>query len=213
MYAVPTDHLIFRGWRGGFRNEFDPLYATIYYRLLMKLFETTHHFEYPWEQVTAANWRKYPNELAAHVVLVDVLSRTIDADKQILRTERLIGCKQAIPRWLSYAIGAQESNYVREVSEIDLKNRTLVMKLMNLTLNHFMLVNETVVYKPNQDNPSHSTCFTQVAEITAYASIARICDKIEEWSIKRFQQNAQTGRMAFESVLKVFSEKAACAQD
>lgn len=179
----------------------------------MKLFETTHHFEYPWDQVTAANWRKYPNELAAHVVLVDVLSRTIDAEKKILRTERLIGCKQAIPRWLSYAIGAQERNYVREVSEVDLENQTLVMKLMNLTLNHFMLVNETVVYKPNPENPLHSTCFTQLAEITAYASIARICDKIEEWSIERFQQNAKAGRLAFESVLKVFSEKAAFTRD
>lgn len=172
----------------------------------MKLFETTHSFDYPWEQVTAANWKKYPNELSAHVVLVDTLSRSIDTEKRILRTERLIGCKQAIPRWLSYAIGAQECNYVREVSEIDLNRQTLVMKLVNLTLNNFLLVDETVVYKPSTANPRGSTSFTQLAEITAFSSITKLCDKIEEWSIERFQQNAFNGRSAFESVLKSFSE-------
>lgn len=173
----------------------------------MKLFESNHHFEYSWEQVTAANWQKYPNKISAHVISVDVLNRSIDVERKILRTERLIACKQSIPSWLSYIVGAHENSYVREISEVDLINKTLVMKSMNLTMNHLLLVNETVTYKPDVELPNSRTTFNQTAEITAFGSISRICDKLEEWSVDRFGQNAKTGKLAFESVLLVLTEK------
>lgn len=173
----------------------------------MKLYESNHYFNYPWDQVTAANWQKYPNKLSTHVVSVDILDRSIDKERKTLRTERLIGCKQAIPSWLSFLVGSQQYSYVREVSEVDLMNQTLVMKSLNLTMNHLLLVNETVIYKPDVDLPQTRTTFTQSAEITAYASIQRLCDKLEDWSIERFGQNASTGKLAFESVLQVLTEK------
>lgn len=173
----------------------------------MKLFESNHFFDYSWEQVTAANWQKYPNELSTHVVSVDILNRDVDADRQVLRSERLIGCKQSVPRWLSYIIGGQELSYVREVSEVDLKNKTLVMKSHNMTMCHLLLVNETVVYQPDPDFPSSRTAFTQSAEITAYASIRRLCERIEDWSVERFGQNASRGKAGFEGVLKILLEK------
>lgn len=173
----------------------------------MKLFESEHYFNYPWDQVTAANWQKYPNELSTHVVSVDILNREIDVERKVLRTERLIGCKQAIPKWLSYIVGGQECSYVREVSEVDLFNKTLVMKSHNMTMNEFLLVNETVIYRPDADLPNERTVFTQQAEITAFASFSRICDKIEEWSVERFGQNAKKGKLGFEGVLEVLNKK------
>lgn len=173
----------------------------------MKLFESVHSFEYPWDQVTAANWQKYPNALAPHVVSVDILDRQIDADRQVLRTERLIACKQAIPSWLRFIVGGDEYSYVREVSEVDLVNKTLVLKSSNLTMNHLLLVNETVIYRPDPELPNSRTNFSQEAEITAFASIRGICEKIEDWSVERFGQNAQVGKKGFESVLKVLTEK------
>ena len=173
----------------------------------MKIFEGSHSFEYSWDTVTAANWQKYPNELSSHVVSVDILSREIDKEKQTLRTERLIGCKQAIPSWLRFLVGGEEYSYVREISEVDLINKTLVLKSSNLTMNHLLLVNETVVYKPDADAPTLRTTFSQEAEITAFGSIRRICDKLEDWSVERFGQNANTGRLGFEGVLEVFSKK------
>ncbi|KAK6200913.1 PRELI-like family-domain-containing protein [Scheffersomyces amazonensis] len=172
----------------------------------MKLFETKHYFNYPWDQVTAANWQKYPNELSTHVVSVDILAREIDVENKTLRTERLIGCKQAIPNWLSFIVGGQKLSYVREVSEVDLVNNTLVMKSHNLTMNHILLVNETVIYRPDPELKTR-TLFQQSAEITAYATISRICDKLEEWSVERFGQNAKTGKLAFEGVLDTLSRK------
>ncbi|EGV66713.1 Phospholipid metabolism protein [Yamadazyma tenuis] len=173
----------------------------------MKLFESSHDFHYPWDQVTAANWQKYPNELSSHVVSVDILNRYIDPATNVLRTERLIGCKQPIPKWLSMLVGGQEYSYVREISEIDLSTKTLVMKSTNLTMNHLLQVNETVTYRPDHELPNSRTHFTQKAEITAFASFSRVCDKIEEWSVERFGQNANTGKQAFESVLKTLTAK------
>jgi len=172
----------------------------------MKLFESDHYFNYPWDQVTAANWQKYPNELSTHVVSVDILSRDINVETKTLRTERLIGCKQAIPSWLTFLVGGQKLSYVREISEVDLINKTLVMKSHNLTMSHILLVNETVVYKPDPQLTTR-TLFHQSAEITAYASISKICDKLEEWSVERFGQNAKTGKLAFEGVLDTLSQK------
>ncbi|KAI5964997.1 UPS2 [Candida margitis] len=172
----------------------------------MKLFQSDYLFNYPWDQVTAANWQKYPNELSTHVVSVDILNRRLVND-HVLRTERLIGCKQSIPRWLSFLVGGASLSYVREVSEIDLNNKTLVMKSMNLTMNHLLLVKETVIYKPDLNLPSHKTTFNQSAEITAFAGVSKLCDKLEHWSVERFGQNAKTGRLAFETVLNRLTEK------
>lgn len=173
----------------------------------MKLFESKHFFDYSWEQVTAANWQKYPNELATHVVSVDILNRRFDEERNVLRTERLIACKQAVPQWLRALVGADECSYVREISEVDLATKTLTMKSANMTMSHLLLVNETVIYRPDPSMPGKRTVFEQEAEITAFLSWTSICNKIEEWSVERFGQNAKIGKSGFEIVLKSLAEK------
>ncbi|ODQ64981.1 MSF1-domain-containing protein [Nadsonia fulvescens var. elongata DSM 6958] len=167
----------------------------------MKIFSQQHIFGYSWEQVSSANWKKYPNEMSTHVIAVDVLRREIDPETNILKTERLLTCKQAVPRWLLTLVGGQEVSYVREVSEVDLKKRTLVLRSVNLTMNNLLFVYETVMYKPDPTNPTFATVFNQEAQITAFGSFKRLCNKIEEWSVDRFQSNASLGRAGFESVL------------
>lgn len=173
----------------------------------MKLFESQHYFNYNWEQVTAANWQKYPNELSTHVVSVDVLNRLIDPVRNVLKTERLIACKQPIPKWLRALVGGDEFSFVREVSEVDLKSRTLIMKSANMTMSHLLLVNETVTYKPDSELPNSRTIFQQEAEITAFSSWSGICNKLEEWSVERFGQNAKIGKRGLETVLQTLTEK------
>lgn len=167
----------------------------------MKLFESQHQFHYNWEQVTAANWQKYPNELSTHVVSVDILNREVDVERNVLKTERLIACKQPIPKWLRVIVGGDEFSFVREVSEVDLNTRTLLMRSANMTMSHLLLVNETVTYTPDPVL-ANSTIFKQEAEITAFLPFSRICNKIEEWSVERFDQNASIGKRGFEGVLQ-----------
>ena len=121
----------------------------------MKLFETTHTFFYNWSQVSAANWRKYPNDNCPHVVAIDVLDRQVDPETGILRTERLITCNQNIPGMLSRLCGGGcTTSYAREVSEIDPKNKVLKMTSCNLSMNHLINVTETVTYTEDPTDPS-----------------------------------------------------------
>lgn len=63
----------------------------------MKLFKSSHNYDYEWNLVSAAQWQKYPNESCTHVSHVDVLNRTMDPETGILTTERLITVNQNIP--------------------------------------------------------------------------------------------------------------------
>jgi len=173
----------------------------------MKIFSSQHSFAYSWEHVSSANWKKYPNEMSTHVVAVDVLRREIDPSTGVLRTERLITCKQAIPSWLLCIVGGADVSYVREVSEVDPKSRNLTLRSVNLTMNQLLSVYETVSYSPDPQNPFGSTIFSQEAQITAYASFRRLCSKIEDWTVDRFGQNAALGKKGFESVLQQLTQK------
>ncbi|KAK9484557.1 PRELI-like family-domain-containing protein [Lipomyces starkeyi] len=171
----------------------------------MKFFSSQCSFDYPWAHVSASAWKKYPNEMSTHVVAVDVLRREVDPVSGILTTERLITCKQNIPRWLLAIVGGRDTSYVREVSEVDPVTKTLTLRSQNLTMNNLLSVQETVVYSPDLADPS-KTIFDQTARIEAYATFQRLCNKIEEWSVERFRQNAALGRLGFESVLKKLAD-------
>ncbi|KAH3670400.1 hypothetical protein OGAPHI_000915 [Ogataea philodendri] len=173
----------------------------------MKVFTSTQFYNYSWDYVSAANWCKYPNELSTHVVGVDVLRREFDATKGTLTTERLITCKQPIPRWLTFLVGGQDKSFVREVSVIDRNQKTLTMRSCNLTMCRLLKVYETVLYRPDPVSPVSRTRFEQVAEITAFASLRQLCEKLEDWSVERFGQNASKGKLGFDSVLKNLEEQ------
>jgi len=177
----------------------------------MKVFSNSETFNYSWEEVSTANWRKYCpwNEKSTHVVAVDTLSRSVDPATGVLRTERLITCKQSAPEWLKSLMGRIDDSQVLETSYVDPRNRTVTMVSANLTWSNLINVQETVVYRPLGDG---QTQFSQVARITALCGgWQRIKNRIEDTLVKRFHENAVKGREGFESVLamsrKVFAEE------
>ncbi|KAI9717709.1 MAG: hypothetical protein M1828_007112 [Chrysothrix sp. TS-e1954] len=86
----------------------------------MKVFSHTHEFDYTWDEVSTANWRKYCpwNHESSHVVAVDTLSRNLDTSTGILRTERLITTRQPAPKWLSPILGKVDLSHSYEVSYV-----------------------------------------------------------------------------------------------
>lgn len=155
--------------------------------------------------MSAAHWRKYPNEKAEHVVAVDTLRREVDYEKGTLRIERLITCRQAAPRWIVKLVGGTEDSYVREVSEVNLNDKTLTLLSTNLTFSNIMSVQETVHYTPHPDARDRRTLFRQDAKITAYGALSRFANNaMENFTIDRFKQNALRGRAGFETVLDNF---------
>ncbi|KAI9787811.1 MAG: hypothetical protein M1816_007459 [Peltula sp. TS41687] len=180
----------------------------------MKVFESTCTFDYPWEEVSTANWRKYCpwNDKSTHVIAVDTLSRAVDPQTGILRTERLITCRQGAPKWLSSLMGGDCTSHVHEVCYVDPTTKKVTMHSTNLTWSKTLSVRETVVYQPSPVAPESKTQFRQDATITALCGgWQKVRNRIEDFTVDRFGQNAQRGREGFEAVLemsrRVFGEQ------
>lgn len=177
----------------------------------MKLFSNEETFDYSWEEISTANWIKYGpwNDKSTHVIAVDTLSRHVDPATGILRTERLITCKQSAPKWLAALMGGNETSHVFETSYVDPVTKKLTMTSQNMTFSNLVQVQETVVYQPISAN---RTQFTQVAKITALCGgWQKVKTAVEEATINRFAENARKGKEGFEAVLEMsrraFSEE------
>lgn len=177
----------------------------------MKVFSNAVTFNYSWEEVSTANWRKYCpwNDKSPHVIAVDTLARRVDPGTGVLRTERLITCKQSAPEWLKTILGTDNVSHVFETSYVDPANKTVTMISQNITMSNLVSCQESVVYK--QLSPTQ-TKFVQEAQITAFCGgWQRIKNKIEDSLVSRFHENANKGREGFETVLamsrRVFAEE------
>ncbi|KAF2771291.1 MSF1-domain-containing protein [Teratosphaeria nubilosa] len=172
----------------------------------MRFFRSQHEFAYSWDEVSTANWRKYCpwNDQSTHVVAVDTLSRTLDPATKILRSERLITCKQNAPQWIQTLLGGGDVSHVYEVSYVDPVAKKVTMCSQNMTWSELISVQEKVVYRPGKEG---RTVFEQSARIVALCGgWQRIRNKIEEFSVERFGQNADKGRRGFERVLAISRE-------
>jgi len=169
----------------------------------MKVFSNDCTFDYSWEEVTTANWRKYCpwNDKSTHVIAVDTLSRHVDPDTGILRTERLITCKQSAPKWLASLMGGSDVSHVFETSYVDPASKQITMTSSNMTFSNIVNVQETVIYKPL--SPTR-TQFIQDAKITALCGgWQKIKNAVEDASVCAFSENARKGKEGFESVLEM----------
>jgi len=173
----------------------------------MKIFSARHEYNYSWEEVSTNNWRKYCpwNDKAEHVIGVDVLSRSLDKSTGILRTERLITCKQALPSWLKSFFGSNDTSLVYEVSYVNPREKSVTMCSQNLTWSELLSVQETVRYTAG--NSPGKTNFDQTAKIIALCGgWQKIKNSIEEATVDRFSKNAAKGREGFERVLAISRE-------
>jgi len=180
----------------------------------MKVFDSDCTFDYSWNEVSTANWRKYCpwNDKSPHVIAVDTLSRRVDPSTGMLRTERLITCQQSAPQWVTSLLGGNTTSHVYEVSYVDPEAKKVTMCSTNMTWSNLITCRETVVYQPSQVDPERKTDFKQEAKISSFCGgLQRIRTKIEEASVERFRENAMRGREGFEAVLemsrRVFGEQ------
>lgn len=172
----------------------------------MKIFSSAYTFDYSWEEVSTNNWRKYCpwNNKAEHVLAVDTLSRHVDPDTGILRTERLITCKQTAPQWVLSILGGDTTSHVYEVSYVDPVAKKVTMCSTNMTWSNLLECQEKVVYQPSANDANGKTDFKQEAKIVALCGgWQKIRTKIEEVSVERFRENAARGREGFEMVLEM----------
>ncbi|TFY64761.1 hypothetical protein EVG20_g5842 [Dentipellis fragilis] len=172
----------------------------------MHYFSQSFNYDHPWAHVVIGMWHKYPNPHCSHVVTVDVVDRSVDPQTGIIRTERILGCKQRAPVWIVKLFGGSEDAFVREISFVDPSTQCTTISSVNLSLSQFATCNEMIRYAPA---PGGCTTFTQTAEIQARVAMWRAAaDKLESWLAQRFEQNAQLGKVGFTDVLRKLWEEA-----
>lgn len=172
----------------------------------MKLFEIKHTFDTPWDTLTLANWRKYPNTKAQHVMSVDVLDRYITKEG-ILRTERLLVCKQASPPILkTLGILISDTAYFREISELCPVTQTYTATTINLTLTNILTVEETCVFEQDPDDTGVSL-FTQKGHVVAVAALSYLGRLVEDAAVSRLHANSHKGRDGLQLVIDTITKE------
>ena len=138
------------------------------------------------------------------MLAVDTISRHVDSSTGILRTERLITCRQNAPQWILTILGGETTSHVYEVSYVDPTSKKVTMCSTNMTWSNLLQCRETVVYQSSSNDNKGKTDFRQEAKIIALCGgWQKIRTKIEEASVERFRENAARGREGFEMVLQM----------
>lgn len=169
---------------------------------MVKLYQNDHIFHHPFDTVTSAFWRKYPNDQASHVKAIDVYSRSINTQGQLV-VHRLMRCESNIPSWLS-SLGVSNSAYAAETTVVDPHNQTMCIKSRNITGASMMVVEETCVYKPTSNNKQH-TQFTQSARIAAFLPF--VSRKIEQYTHSNMTEKAPLGVKVIETLCQNIKNK------
>jgi len=165
----------------------------------MHYFSQLCHYDHSWAHVVIGMWHKYPNPQCTHVTTIDVLDRSVDPNTGIIRTERIVGCKQKAPGWIAKLFGSDDA-FVREISFVDPAAQAATITSVNLSLSQFATCFENIRYFPASNG---RTAFEQTAEIQARMAIWRsAADKLEGWLVQRFEQNAHLGKVGFTDVLR-----------
>jgi hypothetical protein len=171
----------------------------------MKIWQSQHVFDHPWEMISQAAWRKYPNPTNPNIVAIDVLGRRISADGA-LTTERLFTTKFAFPRWIAPFIPMSEHCYSTEKSTVNPQTRSMVLESRNLSLGRVITVDERLEYSPHPTDPS-KTLLTQQAIITVNG--LPLVGRIEGAMASTIATNATKGRQAMEWVVSTITAEAA----
>jgi len=175
----------------------------------MKIWESTHTFSHPWETVTKALWRKYPNPLNPHVIGVDVVDRRVTPEGHLF-SERLMTTEWGLANWVKKLIGFDEHAYAHEISTVDPENKTLSINSRNMTFESKVNVEERITYSPHPEDPE-KTLMTQQAIVTVQG--VPLTSYMEQLMTTSIAGNASNGRDALENVIQRVQSEAKDIKD
>lgn len=104
---------------------------------MAKYYESVTTFNYGWDQVAQAFWRRYPNPFSAHVLTEDTVCREVRSDGK-LHSKRILTKTNRVPKWGQHIFKAKFVCIVEE-SIVDPKNKTLVTYTRNIGFNTIMV--------------------------------------------------------------------------
>ncbi|KAK6623071.1 hypothetical protein RUM43_008923 [Polyplax serrata] len=163
----------------------------------MKIWTSEYTFSHPWETVAQAAWRKYPNPMNTAVVGTDVVERKVV--NGVLHTHRLVSSQWYFPSWAQKFVGSMNVLYASELSQVDPKNKEMILKTRNLSLCNYIAVDETVKYVPDPSDPQRKTLLRQEAVVTVQG--VPLGNRVENLMTNTISVNARKGRQAIEWVI------------
>ncbi|KAI3379149.1 hypothetical protein SNEBB_001474 [Seison nebaliae] len=163
----------------------------------MKIWSSEHVFHHSWETIVNAALRKYPNPLNPAVIGIDIVDRKLE--RGILSTHRLIITQWNLGSYINMIMGNQRTFFASEHSEIDVKNRRMVLKTKNLSLNSSASLEENIIYE-STDKKNKQTIMKQESVIKV--DNMPLSNYLEGKALGFCQSNATKGREAIEWVIR-----------
>jgi len=169
-----------------------------------------HIFYDSFAKVTFAFWNKYPNSACKHVRHVDIIDRQI-SNNGLLITKRILACENNNSisiGWLKRMI--PDMVFTIEVSVVDPKNQTMLIRSRNLSSQSIMQMDESCVYKALCPK---TTLYKQ--EIKFHATVNSLVNsKIENYAMAHAKEKSTIGIQAMEDILfmhRLLKNQRACA--
>lgn len=162
----------------------------------MKIWTSEHTFNHPWETVTQAAWRKYPNPMTPSIIGTDVVERKVVDG--VLHTHRLVQSKWYFPKWTHALIGTAKTCIASEKSTVDPQRKQMVLKTINLTFCRHISVDEVIYYVPHPKDPE-KTLLKQEASVSVQG--VPLGHYMEDLLTSSISSNAGKGRQGLEWVI------------
>lgn len=163
----------------------------------MRIWANEHTFNHPWETVTQAAWRKYPNPMNPAVIGIDVMDRKVEDG--VLHTHRLICTKFGLPSWTNKLLGSDRTCYVSEYSQVDPTQKTMTLQSRNLSLCNYLSVDEKLTYS---QHPTNKNCTLLKQEAVVNIQGIPLTNYLEDKVTTTISSNANKGRLAMEWVIR-----------
>lgn len=141
---------------------------------MVKFYENSFSYDYPFSAVSLAYFLRYPNPYATHVLSTDVIDRHFDPSSQRLSTTRLHLKKSKIPPAIlkllpKGIVGASSDagqSYILEKSVVDIREGWMKTESKNLEWTGILSVIEKQTYRRPVGSGSGVSKFTDVMDDT-----------------------------------------------
>jgi len=160
-----------------------------------KFYESQFTYNFSWDQVAQAFWRRYPNPYSNHVLSEDVIWREVKDNK--LYSKRLLTKTNRVPDWGKRFMNSRAVCIVEE-SIVDPKDKTIITYTRNIGYNKVMCVEEKCTYRLDEEC-SHWTTVDRQAWITS--SVFGFARAIQSFGMDRFRKNSVMAYKGFQHVL------------
>ena len=122
---------------------------------MVKFYENSFNYDYPFPAVSLAYFLRYPNPYATHVLSTDVIHRDFDPDTQQLSTTRLHlkrskippAVLKLLPKGILGSGGDAGQSYILEKSVVDVRDGWMKTETRNLEWTGILSIIEKQMYE------------------------------------------------------------------